>query len=97
MVTLGTGDFQYELSGTDWGNIPEEWTYREATSVDVDSDDRVYVFNRGTVPMIIFDAAGEIVDSWGGDVRCASWRAYRSRWFRLLYRRRGAQDHQTYP
>ena len=67
-VILGEGDFRYEVSGADWGNLPEGWTYKEATSVDVDSKDRVYVFNRGTCPMIIFDSEGNIVDTWGEGV-----------------------------
>ena len=67
-VILGEGDFRYEVSGKDWGNLPEGWTYKEATSVDVDANDRVYVFNRGTCPMIIFDSEGNIVDTWGEGV-----------------------------
>ena len=43
-VILGENGFRYQLSGTDWGNIPDGWTYKEATAVDVDSKDRVYVF-----------------------------------------------------
>ena len=67
-VVLGEGDFRYEVSGSDWGKLPEGWTYKEATSVDVDPNDRVYVFNRGTCPMIIFDSGGNIVDTWGEGV-----------------------------
>ena len=67
-VILGENGFRYQLSGTDWGNIPDGWTYKEATAVDVDSKDRVYVFNRGTMPMIVFDSDGEIVDTWGEGV-----------------------------
>ena len=67
-VVLGEGDFRYEVSGQDWGNLPDGWTYKEATSVDVDPNDRVYVFNRGTCPMIIFDSEGNIVDTWGEGV-----------------------------
>ena len=67
-VILGEGEFRYEVSGLDWGTLPEGWTYKEATSVDVDPNDRVYVFNRGTCPMIIFDSEGNIVDTWGEGV-----------------------------
>ena len=49
MVTLGAGDFTYQVSGEDWGNIPEDWTYKEATAVAVDAADNVYVFNRGPI------------------------------------------------
>ena len=67
-VVLGEGKFQYEVSGLNWGNLPEGWVYKEATAVDVDSKDRVYVFNRGTTPMIVFDSEGTIVDTWGDGV-----------------------------
>jgi DNA-binding beta-propeller fold protein YncE len=62
---LGEGDFRYELSGTNWGNLPEGWVYKEATAVAVDTNDRIYVFNRGTSPMIVFDTDGNMVDHWG--------------------------------
>ena len=50
-VVLGEGDFKYELSGTNWGTLPDGWYYKEATSVAVNSKDQIYVFNRGTHPM----------------------------------------------
>ncbi len=62
---LGTGDFKYKVTGTNWGNLPEGWFYKEATAVAVDANDRVYVFNRGTSPVIVFDTEGNMVDSWG--------------------------------
>lgn len=65
MVILGSGDFQYEVSGKDWGNIPDGSTLKEATAVDIDENDNVYVFNRGTNPMIVFDTEGNIKDMWG--------------------------------
>ena len=30
-----------------WGRLPAGWSYVEATSMAVDSNDHVYVFNRG--------------------------------------------------
>ena len=68
MVTLGAGDFTYQTSGEDWGNIPEDWTYKEATAVAVDADDNVYVFNRGTHPMIVFNSDGDVLRTWGDGV-----------------------------
>ena len=69
MVTLGKGRYTYEVSGENWGKLPEGWFYREATSVDVDSKDNVYVFNRGNHPMIVFDPEGNVLRSWGeGDL-----------------------------
>ncbi len=65
MVRLGSGSYIYEVSGSDWGNLPENWTYQEATSVGVDSKDNVYVFNRGTHPMVVFDNNGNLLRTWG--------------------------------
>ena len=65
MVLLGSGDWVYEVSGEDWGNLPEGATYKEATAVDVDANDNVYVFNRGTHPMIVFDTEGNVQRTWG--------------------------------
>ena len=62
---LGEGDFVYAVSGDSWGNLPKDWVYKEATAVDVDSKDQVYVFNRGTCPMIVFDRHGNIIRTWG--------------------------------
>ena len=65
MVLLGSGEYTYEVSGEDWGNLPEGATYKEATAVDVDDNDNVYVFNRGTHPMIVFDTEGNVQRTWG--------------------------------
>jgi hypothetical protein len=46
-----------------WGKIPHGITFRgSATSVSVDSRDRVYVFNRGNYPLLIFDPEGNLLD-----------------------------------
>ena len=58
MVLLGTGKFRYEVSGDDWGTLPEGWSYKEATAVAVDSHDNVHIFNRGLHPMIVLDSEG---------------------------------------
>ncbi|MHC4478302.1 MAG: peptidyl-alpha-hydroxyglycine alpha-amidating lyase family protein [Planctomycetota bacterium] len=65
MAILGAKQFTYEVSGHNWGKLPEGWFYKEATSVDVDSKDNVYVFNRGNHPMIVFDPDGNPLRSWG--------------------------------
>lgn len=50
-----------------WAKVPHGIWLKEATSVAVDSDDRVYVFNRGNMPMVVFDPDGNVVDMWGND------------------------------
>lgn len=64
MTTLGSGDYVYEELAS-WARLPEGWTFKEVADVAVDAQDRVYVFNRGEHPMIVFDPEGEFVASWG--------------------------------
>ena len=48
-----------------WAKIPHGMTFRgSATSVAVDSEDRVYVFNRGSHPLMVFDPDGNLLDAW---------------------------------
>eukprot|EP01051_Picozoa_sp_SAG22_P008524 SAG22_NODE_655_length_8104_cov_6.498438_3_plen_386_part_00 len=45
--------------------VPHGLFLREATSVAVDGQDNVYVFNRGNSPMVVFDRDGMPIDHWG--------------------------------
>jgi DNA-binding beta-propeller fold protein YncE len=51
-----------------WGQLPQGWSFLEATSVAVDAGDNVYVFNRGTHPVIVFDRDGKFLRAWGEGV-----------------------------
>ena len=44
---------------------PAGANYKEATSVAVDSQDNVYVFNRGTHPIVVYDSEGNVLHTWG--------------------------------
>ena len=68
MALLGTDGFTYEVSGENWGKLPDGWRYLEGTAVAVDSRDNVYVFNRGGHPVIVFDREGNFLRSWGEGV-----------------------------
>ena len=48
-VILGENGFRYSVSGDNWGNLPDGWTYKEGTSVDVDSKDHVLCIQPGNV------------------------------------------------
>jgi sugar lactone lactonase YvrE len=61
---MSAGSYRYELV-PDWGPLPEGWTYTQVAGVAVDSRDRVYVYNRGEHPMIVFDRDGKFLGSWG--------------------------------
>ncbi|MBM3933535.1 MAG: hypothetical protein FJ319_04420 [SAR202 cluster bacterium] len=65
MAIIGSGKYRYEITGKDWGDLPEGWTYKEATAVAVDAYDNVYVFNRGGHPIIKYDRNGKFIKSWG--------------------------------
>jgi hypothetical protein len=45
--------------------IPHGVWMKEATSVTVDSDDNVFVFNRGNCPVLVFDPAGNLTADFG--------------------------------
>ena len=48
-----------------WAKVPHGIWLQEATAVAVDSADRVYVFNRGNMPVLVFDRDGNVIDMWG--------------------------------
>jgi DNA-binding beta-propeller fold protein YncE len=60
----GAGDLRYEAF-PQWGSLPAGWSFVEVAGVATDSQDRVYVFNRGEHPVIIFDSDGHFLSSWG--------------------------------
>jgi DNA-binding beta-propeller fold protein YncE len=66
-VKLGTGEYVYEEL-SDWPALPEGWTFHEVADVVVGPEDRVYVFNRGEHPMMVFEADGAFVTAWGEGV-----------------------------
>ena len=51
-----------------WEKLPAGFTWTEVTAVATDSRDRVFVFNRGNHPVILFDAMGNFLSSWGEGV-----------------------------
>jgi hypothetical protein len=67
MALLGEGDFRYELH-EGWEQLPEGWTHGDVAGVATDSQDRVYVFNRGEHPLIVYERDGRFLKSWGEGV-----------------------------
>ena len=63
-MIVGSGDYRYRVNA-DWAKLPEGWSFKEVGGVGVDSNDNVYVFNRGEHPMMIFDREGNFLRSWG--------------------------------
>jgi DNA-binding beta-propeller fold protein YncE len=48
-----------------WAKPPEGWGWMEVPAVATDSQDRVYVFNRGDHPLLVFNPDGSFLRSWG--------------------------------
>ena len=66
-MAVGRNKLEYEvLEG--WEKLPEGWSFVEVAGVATDSQDRVYAFNRGDHPMIVFDRDGNFLDAWGEGV-----------------------------
>ena len=63
-VILGSGEHRYEVV-ENWARLPDGWEFKDVAAVAVDSKDRVYVFNRGEHPMMVFDRDGAFLRSWG--------------------------------
>ncbi len=63
-VEVGSGNLRYRAVPA-WGRLPPGYAYAEVVGVATDSADRVYVFDRGQHPIIVFNREGEFLDSWG--------------------------------
>jgi DNA-binding beta-propeller fold protein YncE len=48
-----------------WAKLPSGWSWTEVAAVATDSEDRVYVFNRGDHPVIVFQSDGTFLTAWG--------------------------------
>jgi DNA-binding beta-propeller fold protein YncE len=58
------GRHQY-IPVADWLQLPAGWDLVEAAAVATDSQNRVYVFNRGEHPVVVFSPQGQLLGSWG--------------------------------
>lgn len=61
---VGNDSFRY-LAHADWAQRPAGFTWPEVAGVAVDRSDRVFVFNRGEHPVIVFDRDGSFLYAWG--------------------------------
>ena len=54
---------KYELD-EGWGKLPEGYEFHQVAGVAVDGNDRVYVFNRSTHKLLVFDREGDLLAVW---------------------------------
>lgn len=66
-VIAGQGEHKYRFV-ENWAKLPDGWEFMDVGAVACDSKDRVYVFNRGEHPMMVFDRDGTFIKSWGEGV-----------------------------
>ncbi len=57
-------DFGYEADAN-WAKLPAGWNWSEVAAVAADGHDRVFVFNRGEHPVMVFGCDGTFLGSWG--------------------------------
>ena len=63
-MSVGTGSLTFEAV-PGWGDIPDEAGLIEAIGVAVDSRDRVYIFARADIPLLVLESDGSYVGGWG--------------------------------
>jgi DNA-binding beta-propeller fold protein YncE len=63
-VIVGGGDFAYRVD-TNWERLPPGFSHLDVSGLAVDSEDRVFVFNRSENPVMIYEPDGRFGGSWG--------------------------------
>lgn len=63
-IDTASSEPQFEVC-EGWGVLPEGMHFVEVAAVATDSRDRVFVFNRGAHPIVIFNRDGRYLDCWG--------------------------------
>jgi DNA-binding beta-propeller fold protein YncE len=61
---MSTTDYLFEPLES-WGAFPAEIDLGDVAGIGVDRQDRVFLFNRGSHPMVIMSRQGEYLGSWG--------------------------------
>lgn len=66
-AVVGNSAFRFEANA-DWARRPEGFAWLEVAGVACDSKDRVYLYNRGDHPVMVFDRHGSFLHAWGEGV-----------------------------
>jgi DNA-binding beta-propeller fold protein YncE len=63
-LRYGVEKYQYELVDG-WAKLSEGDSFVDIGGISIDSQDRLYIFNRSKRPMMVFDSEGNFLASWG--------------------------------
>lgn len=66
-MLVGESTLRFELV-PNWEQLPSGWSHGDVAGVATDAQDRVYVFNRGEHPVIVYERDGRCLGSWGEGV-----------------------------
>jgi hypothetical protein len=71
--------------------VPHGIFLLEATSVAVDSEDNLYCFNRGNMPVLVFDPEGNMIRCWGNKTPYDGTMTYEDPYGNEAYRWKGTE------
>lgn len=63
-MNLGQGQYAYEPV-PDWAKLPADIVLGDVAGIAVDDRDRVYLFNRGSHPVVVLGREGKVLSTWG--------------------------------
>ncbi|MBI2321214.1 MAG: hypothetical protein HYU88_03765 [Chloroflexi bacterium] len=63
-LKVGSGRYRYEVVRS-WGQLPHGWAFGKISGVAVDSQGRVFVYQRTDRPILVFDRDGRFLATWG--------------------------------
>lgn len=61
---LGDGHYRFSPQA-DWAKLPTEVTLGDVAGIAVDANDNVYLFNRGSHPVVVLEREGTFCNAWG--------------------------------
>lgn len=64
MNFLGDGRHTYEPV-PDWEQLPPDLVLGDVAGIAVDDKDRVFLFNRGSTPVVVLSQNGDVLSTWG--------------------------------
>ena len=68
-LTVVLGDHDYRVIRP-WGKLPRGVAFNHISQLALDRHDRVYVFQRGNPPVLVFEPSGAFAGSWGEGAFC---------------------------